>query len=187
MLTAPPLWLENPHQPVGSFLSPSEDSFSGHHPSRLPKKMCIRKGLSCQKRCRVCYRAGVRKETTYCCPKCPGQPGLCSTKCFAKFHGIDLLEEHSETFSPSKPTMAQWLAATAITPNPSTPTARRTSTNTSRFTGPDNCKDEATGSSLIERDDTLVSSWQNLSKDRNAPLLKAESSEDEHFTSAHYT
>lgn len=66
----------------------------GHFPSRLPpKKNKQRAGLSSQKRCRVCYRHGVRKETTFCCARCPGQPGLCSGRCFTVYHGLQYVPD----------------------------------------------------------------------------------------------
>lgn len=88
---------------IKSELSLAEEILAenGHFPSRLPPKRAhLSEGrtLSMQKRCRVCYRAGVRKETTYCCPKCPGQPGLCSAQCFSLFHG---LHYGSDTFTPA--------------------------------------------------------------------------------------
>lgn len=38
------------------------------------------------KRCRVCCKNGVRKETVFVCVGCPEQPGLCIGKCFREFH-----------------------------------------------------------------------------------------------------
>ena len=39
-----------------------------------------------QKRCRVCYKNGKRKETRYHCPCCPSKPGLCYFPCFEIYH-----------------------------------------------------------------------------------------------------
>ena len=39
-----------------------------------------------QKRCRVCYKKDIRKETCYYCPSCPSQPGLCYYPCFELYH-----------------------------------------------------------------------------------------------------
>ena len=39
-----------------------------------------------QKRCRVCYRDGVRKETTVHCVTCSTHPGLCYPVCFTRYH-----------------------------------------------------------------------------------------------------
>lgn len=39
-----------------------------------------------QKRCRVCSRTGVRRDTRYCCPQCPSEPGLCIGDCFRRYH-----------------------------------------------------------------------------------------------------
>ena len=39
-----------------------------------------------QKRCRVCYKKGVWKESRYQCPQCPSQPGLCLEDCYKAYH-----------------------------------------------------------------------------------------------------
>lgn len=39
-----------------------------------------------QKRCRVCTKKGLRKDTRYYCPDCPSKPGLCLSECFRKYH-----------------------------------------------------------------------------------------------------
>ena len=39
-----------------------------------------------QKRCRVCYKKNIRKETCYYCPSCPRKPGLCYCPCFKIYH-----------------------------------------------------------------------------------------------------
>ena len=39
-----------------------------------------------QKRCRVCYKKDIRKETYYYCLSCPSQPGLCYYPCFKLYH-----------------------------------------------------------------------------------------------------
>ncbi|KAK2172665.1 hypothetical protein NP493_942g00019 [Ridgeia piscesae] len=38
------------------------------------------------KRCRVCYRSGVRKETRVHCSTCSAHPGLCYPACYALYH-----------------------------------------------------------------------------------------------------
>ncbi|KAJ1092961.1 hypothetical protein NDU88_006071 [Pleurodeles waltl] len=38
------------------------------------------------KRCRVCARRGIRKETRMYCPDCPSKPGLCVGGCFRSYH-----------------------------------------------------------------------------------------------------
>lgn len=38
------------------------------------------------KRCRVCYKKGVRKDVVYICAKCPSQPALCPIPCFQDYH-----------------------------------------------------------------------------------------------------
>ena len=39
-----------------------------------------------QKRCKVCYKKNIRKETRYYCPSCPSTPGLCYYPCFRIYH-----------------------------------------------------------------------------------------------------
>ncbi|XP_068093018.1 piggyBac transposable element-derived protein 4-like [Hyperolius riggenbachi] len=39
-----------------------------------------------QKRCKICRRSGVRRETRYHCPKCPSKAGLCLNPCFEIYH-----------------------------------------------------------------------------------------------------
>ena len=41
-----------------------------------------------QKRCRVCSKRGFRRDTRFCCPRCPGQPGLCIGECFERYHTL---------------------------------------------------------------------------------------------------
>jgi hypothetical protein len=38
------------------------------------------------KRCRVCYKKGIRKESIYMCKQCPSGPGLCPVPCFELYH-----------------------------------------------------------------------------------------------------
>ena len=39
-----------------------------------------------QKRCVVCYRKKIRKESRYQCKNCPDKPGLCPAPCFEEYH-----------------------------------------------------------------------------------------------------
>jgi hypothetical protein len=39
-----------------------------------------------QKRCRNCYRKGIRKLVRTVCPSCTEVPGLCLSPCFKEFH-----------------------------------------------------------------------------------------------------
>ena len=39
-----------------------------------------------QKRCRVCFKKGKRKDSRYHCPRCPSKPGLCYYPCFEIYH-----------------------------------------------------------------------------------------------------
>ncbi|XP_056424470.1 protein lin-9 homolog isoform X2 [Hyla sarda] len=54
-----------------------------HFPSEVPQTG--KKGRS-QKRCRVCSKKGVRKDTIYQCDTCPVKPGLCMKDCFRVYH-----------------------------------------------------------------------------------------------------
>lgn len=44
------------------------------------------KGGRKRKLCRVCYKEGQRKQSTFVCEVCPDKPGLCAVNCFDKFH-----------------------------------------------------------------------------------------------------
>ncbi|KAM4042928.1 piggyBac transposable element-derived protein 4-like [Anomaloglossus baeobatrachus] len=66
--------------------SASEDSRvvpGQHFPSEVPNTG--KKGRS-QKRCRVCFKRGIRRETIYQCGTCPVKPGLCMKDCFRIYH-----------------------------------------------------------------------------------------------------
>ncbi|GFR70878.1 PiggyBac transposase Uribo2 [Elysia marginata] len=39
-----------------------------------------------QKRCRVCFKRGQRRDTRFHCPTCPSPPGLCLGECFKLYH-----------------------------------------------------------------------------------------------------
>ncbi|XP_056405467.1 oocyte zinc finger protein XlCOF7.1-like [Hyla sarda] len=54
-----------------------------HFPGEVPHTG--KKGRS-QKRCRVCYKRGIRKNTTSQCDTCPDNPGLCIKNCFREYH-----------------------------------------------------------------------------------------------------
>ncbi|XP_073412484.1 protein lin-9 homolog isoform X2 [Dendrobates tinctorius] len=54
-----------------------------HFPSEVPQTG--KKGRS-QKRCRVCSKRGIRKDTIYQCDTCPVKPGLCMKDCFRIYH-----------------------------------------------------------------------------------------------------
>ncbi|XP_063302359.1 piggyBac transposable element-derived protein 4-like [Pelobates fuscus] len=56
---------------------------TGHFCFRIPPTP---KKKTPQKRCRLCYQRGVRTETSFYCPDCPSQPGLCIGNCFKEFH-----------------------------------------------------------------------------------------------------
>ncbi|XP_069800973.1 piggyBac transposable element-derived protein 4-like [Dendropsophus ebraccatus] len=54
-----------------------------HFPGEVPHTG--KKGKS-QKRCRVCYKRGFRKDTCFQCDTCPDKPGLCIKECFKTYH-----------------------------------------------------------------------------------------------------
>ncbi|XP_040177296.1 piggyBac transposable element-derived protein 4-like [Rana temporaria] len=54
-----------------------------HFPEKLPPRQS---GKRCQKKCRMCTRGGVRRDSSYYCPQCPSQPGLCIGECFRRYH-----------------------------------------------------------------------------------------------------
>ncbi|XP_053323867.1 piggyBac transposable element-derived protein 4-like [Spea bombifrons] len=54
-----------------------------HFPSTIPTTGAKQKP---QKRCRVCYKKGIRKDSRYHCPSCPSLPGLCINECFMIYH-----------------------------------------------------------------------------------------------------
>ena len=56
-----------------------------HYIDKLPPHESGRKR---QKRCRVCTKAGTRRDTIYYCPDCPSQPGLCFNQCFRRYHSF---------------------------------------------------------------------------------------------------
>ena len=58
-----------------------------HYPSRLPP---TEKKLQPRRRCRVCYKKGVRRDSNYMCVLCPEQPSLCLTPCFNDYHAAKM-------------------------------------------------------------------------------------------------
>lgn len=60
------------------------EGFDRHQLVRIP---ATRKKLHPQKRCTVCSRKGVRRDSYYHCPACPSQPALCLNRdCFFLYH-----------------------------------------------------------------------------------------------------
>lgn len=45
-----------------------------------------------QKRCRVCYLQGRRKDVRYHCLDCPTKPGLCMEPCYKLYHTVHNLK-----------------------------------------------------------------------------------------------
>lgn len=63
-----------------------------HFISRIPPSASGKSNPS--KNCKVCTRYSHtqttrRKETTYFCPDCPSQPGLCIGECFKRYHTLE--------------------------------------------------------------------------------------------------
>lgn len=54
-----------------------------HVPAKLPIN---NKGVRGRKKCKLCTRNGTRKDTTYYCKACPGEPALCLENCFEIHH-----------------------------------------------------------------------------------------------------
>ena len=54
-----------------------------HFVSPVPETASKRKP---QKRCKVCYKKGIRKDSRYNCQNCPSNPGLCYYPCFELYH-----------------------------------------------------------------------------------------------------
>ena len=54
-----------------------------HFLSQVPETASKRKP---QKRCKVCYKKGVCKDSRYHCSSCPSNPGLCYFPCFELYH-----------------------------------------------------------------------------------------------------
>lgn len=54
----------------------------------LPTKIEIRNENHriLRKKCRMCGKNKIRKDTPYHCPTCPDKPGLCLGACFRKYH-----------------------------------------------------------------------------------------------------
>uniref|UniRef100_A0A1B6ML80 PiggyBac transposable element-derived protein domain-containing protein n=1 Tax=Graphocephala atropunctata TaxID=36148 RepID=A0A1B6ML80_9HEMI len=53
----------------------------------LPTKVALNdKGIRARKKCKLCSRNGVRKDTTFECRACPDRPALCLQQCFAEYH-----------------------------------------------------------------------------------------------------
>ncbi|CAJ0916379.1 unnamed protein product [Ranitomeya imitator] len=56
-----------------------------HFLSKIPATL---KRSNPQKRCRVCYSRGIRKDSRYYCPDCPSKPGLCADQCYKRYHTV---------------------------------------------------------------------------------------------------
>ncbi|KAK7473349.1 hypothetical protein BaRGS_00035397 [Batillaria attramentaria] len=58
-----------------------------HQQHRLERIPPTERKANSQKKCRVCRKRGIRSDSRFQCPVCPGQPGLCRSKdCFEVYH-----------------------------------------------------------------------------------------------------
>lgn len=55
-----------------------------HLPSKIPNSN--EQGKTLRKRCRICTKKKIRKDSIYHCAVCPEKPGLCLGECFRRFH-----------------------------------------------------------------------------------------------------
>ena len=77
------LYRNRPQSPDNSVQGAFDnDELFGHTPVEVTDKRNKRK------RCRICHRRGFRKNTSFYCPSCPGNPGLCLIPCFQEYHRI---------------------------------------------------------------------------------------------------
>ena len=70
---------------AGSHVEPSSefDRLKGRHFAVIP---ATEKTEKPQKRCVVCWKWKVRKESSYQCGQCDDRPGLCPAPCFMISH-----------------------------------------------------------------------------------------------------
>lgn len=54
-----------------------------HFPAEIPVTGKTKKP---PKKCRVCYKNGIRRDTKFHCETCPTNPGLCIKNCFKIYH-----------------------------------------------------------------------------------------------------
>ena len=54
-----------------------------HFPRRIPQ---TNPGHSKQRRCKVCWKHGIRRESGLYCEQCPSMPALCAAPCFEVYH-----------------------------------------------------------------------------------------------------
>lgn len=57
-----------------------------HVPDEVEKVDTGKRKVAKRKRCKQCYKNGIRKDSNYFCPDCPDKPGLCLKPCFKLFH-----------------------------------------------------------------------------------------------------
>lgn len=55
--------------------------------SHLPTKVPLNnRGIRGRRKCKLCSQNNRRKDTTYYCKSCPGEPALCLQGCFQRYH-----------------------------------------------------------------------------------------------------
>ena len=59
--------------------------YERHFPDKIPPGPT---GRNSPKKCRVCSKDGVRRDTRFHCAQCPSQPGLCIGGCFRRYHSL---------------------------------------------------------------------------------------------------
>ncbi|XP_066971798.1 piggyBac transposable element-derived protein 4-like [Macrobrachium rosenbergii] len=79
------------HSPSGRAMLEAEEEAKSQKPTKMPNMDVIHSWVRFQpkkqKKCRICTRDfKKRKDTTYHCPGCPGEPGLCSKEHFIAWH-----------------------------------------------------------------------------------------------------
>lgn len=95
MVEALHVMLQNPNQVVENRVGITDDQVrltERHFIARIPPNPAGKSNPS--KNCKVCTlytHTGTtrRKDTTYYCPQCPSQPGLCIVDCFKRYHTVD--------------------------------------------------------------------------------------------------
>ena len=57
-----------------------------HYLELIPREEGKQKPKS--RRCKLCYKSNVRKQTVYQCAVCLGNPSLCVIECFKHWHSM---------------------------------------------------------------------------------------------------
>ena len=67
-----------------------------HFLGRTPKSASGERKQHLSRRCHVCFRRGIRRESTYLCLGCPSMPALCPAPCFMVYHTKSKYWEYNE-------------------------------------------------------------------------------------------